>query len=160
MVPPAAVTVYLGMILILCRSAAAFVYGTVLVLLVCFAKPRMQLHVAVVLVVITLIYPILRTMDLVPTTFMLQTAELLSTERAQSLDYRLKNERKLLDHASERFWFGWGRFGRARVYDKDTGRDTSTWDGYSILTMGQFGVVGFLATFGLLALVVLRAASA
>src|SRR5207245_7096325 len=58
-----------------------------------------------------------------------------------------------------RIWFGWGRFGRSRLYD-DGGGDITLSDGYWIVTMGQFGLLGFLAKFGLLALSVFRARSA
>src|SRR5258708_11362367 len=56
--------------------------------------------------------------------------------------------------------FGWGRFGRNRIYDEDTGKDLSITDGTWIITMGQFGFFGFLAEFGLLSLAVVRATSA
>jgi hypothetical protein len=46
------------------------------------------------------------------------------------------------------------------VFDDDTGDDVSVTDGRWIITMGQFGFVGFLAEFGLLALPIIRAASA
>ena len=157
--PAAGVTAYLGTVLVFCKSLGALVYAAFLVPLVRWASPWIQLRVAMVFVVIALSYPILRTMDLVPTTFLLETAESVSPERALSLQTRFTNERQLLDRASERFWFGWGRFGRSRVYG-DTGADMSLTDGYWIITMGQFGFVGFLAIFGLLALTVFRAASA
>jgi len=157
--PLSGVIAYLGVVLILCKGLASIVYGAFLVPLVRWATPRIQLRVATVLVMIGLSYPILRTMDLVPTTFMLELAESVDVERAGSLETRFINERRLLDHASQRFWFGWGRFGRSRVYN-EYGYDISLTDGYWIITMGQFGFVGFLATFGLLALPVFRAASA
>jgi hypothetical protein len=45
------------------------------------------------------------------------------------------------------------------VYDENSGRDTSFTDGAWIITLGQFGLLGFLAQFGLLALPVFRALS-
>jgi hypothetical protein len=107
-----------------------------------------------------LLYPMLRTVDVVPTTSMVGTAAIISSERASSLQTRFEEEHELLDRASERLLFGWGRFGRSRVHDEETGRDLSTTDGRWIITLGQFGLVGFLAEFGLLALPVFRAASA
>ena len=58
--------------------------------------------------------------------------------------------------ASERFWFGWGRFGRNRVYE-ESGRDFSVTDGEWIIRLGIFGFFGFLAEFGLFGLCVFRA---
>src|SRR5262249_47623434 len=61
---------------------------------------------------------------------------------------------------SQRFFFGWGRWGRNRIVNAETGRDASITDGLWILIMGQFGFVGFLAQFGLWALAVVRAGAA
>ena len=84
----------------------------------------------------------------------------MSIKRADSLKTRFVQEQQLLDHASERLWFGWGRFGRNRLFKGWQGRDSSTTDGYWIITLGTFGLVGFAALFGLLALTVFRARAA
>jgi len=157
--PPGAITAYLGVVLVLCKSLGSFVYGAALVPLICLAKPRLQIRVAVVLVSIALLYPTMRVTDLFPTTFLVDMAASVSTDRAKSLKFRFDQEQQLLEHAWERFSFGWGRFGRSRVYDEDSGRDLSVTDGHWIITMGQFGFIGFLAEFGLLALSVFRAAT-
>jgi hypothetical protein len=158
--PSAGVTLYLSTILVLCKSLGALVYGAVLAPLVRFTKPRIQLRVALVLVGIALLYPILRAGDVFPTKTIVEIANLVSADRASSLEFRFDNEERLLERGSQRFLFGWGRWGRSRVYDPETGNDLSTTDGRWIITMGQFGFFGFLAEFGLLALSVFRAASA
>jgi hypothetical protein len=157
---PAGVTAFLGMILLLCKSGAALVYGVTLMPVVRWTTPRLQLRIALALVTIALLYPALRIADLVPTKYMVDLAESISAERASSLGFRFDQEQLLLTHASERFLFGWGRFGRSRVYDAESGRDISFTDGRWIITLGQFGLFGFIAEFGLLALPVFRAASA
>ena len=81
-----------------------------------------------------------------------------SSDRSGSLEFRFDNEEKLLQHASNRFWFGWGRYGRNRVFDEDTGQDTTVTDGRWIITLGCFGFLGFLAEFGLLVLPIFAAA--
>ena len=73
-------------------------------------------------------------------------------------EFRFDNEQQLLERASQRLLFGWGRWGRSRIYD-EYGKDISITDGRWAITIGQFGVFGFLAEFGLLALTVFRAAS-
>jgi hypothetical protein len=73
---------------------------------------------------------------------------------------RFEQEEKLLDKAWQRLWFGWGRFGRNRIYNEDTGGNESITDGAWIIVFGTFGLVGFSAVFGLLSLTVLRAAMA
>jgi hypothetical protein len=158
--PAAGVTAYLSGVLVLCKTLGALVYGAALVLLVRFTRPQLQLRIALVLVAIALLYPTLRAADLFPNQSMVELAHSVDADRAQSLQFRFANEDQLLDRAWRRFLFGWGRFGRSRVYDDDSGRDLSVTDGRWIITMGQFGFVGFLAEFGLLALAVARAASA
>jgi hypothetical protein len=156
---PVWVMAYLSMLLVLCKSLGALVYGAGLVLLIRFAKPKLQLRAALILVVIALLYPTLRAANMVPTEPMVGAAALIDADRASSLETRFYNEHQLLERASQRLLFGWGRWGRSRIYD-DYGKDISVTDGRWIITMGQFGLFGFLAEFGLLALPVFRAASA
>jgi hypothetical protein len=157
---PGGITAYLSFVLVLCKTASALVYGAVLVPLVRWASPRWQLSVASILVIIALAYPMLRVTDLFPTASLLETAAVVSTDRAASLKTRFDNEDQLLDRAWQRQWFGWGRFGRSRIYNGWQGADSSITDGTWIITFGEFGLVGFVAEFGLLALAVFRAAMA
>jgi hypothetical protein len=156
---PAGITAYLGVILVLCKSLGALIYGLALLPLVRWTTPRVQLRIAMIFVIIATAYPLLRAADLVPTKYMLDVATSISQERAESLQVRFDNEQQLLERASKRFLFGWGRWGRSRVYDEN-GKDVSITDGRWAITLGQFGIFGFLAEFGLLALPVFRAVSA
>lgn len=158
-----AITIYLSVVLLLCKSAATIVYGTVLVPAVSWLKPRLQMRIAIILVSIALLYPALRTLELFPTGALVDIASWISPERASSLQYRFDQEGLLLNRASERYLFGWGRYGRNRIYVADwrgIAGDTSVTDGAWIIVFGQFGVVGFIAQFGLLAISVFRAAKA
>jgi hypothetical protein len=148
--PPAGAAAYLGLVVLLCKSAGALVYAIFGGFFVRYVKPRAQLRLALLLACIGLSYPILRITDLFPDKFLVKAAESVDEERAQSLQVRFDQERQLLDHASERFFFGWGRYGRNRVYE-ESGKDSSITDGEWIETVGQFGIIGFLAEFGLLA---------
>lgn len=160
LLPPAGITAYLAAMLILCKSLGSLVYGTVLVPIVRFAKPELQVRLAAVFAAIAFSYPVLRAADLIPTEMMMNVAQLVSEDRAGSLGTRLVNEQQLLEHASQRPLFGWGRFGRHRIFDAEQGKDISLTDGYWIITIGQYGLFGFVAQFGLLALTIFRAASA
>jgi hypothetical protein len=157
---PSVVTVYLGVVLALCHSFGALVYAAVAAPLVRLTKPRLQLRIAVVLATIALTYPLLRMADLVPTHQLLDWAGSYDTDRKASLEFRFSQEGLLLERALQRFVFGWGGFGRGRVYDVESGRDTSVTDGMWIIMLGSWGVFGFLARFGLLILPVFRAAAA
>ena len=145
---------------LLCKSLGALVYAIFGFLLVFFGKPKTQFRVAIVLVTISMAYPLLRSFDLVPTKLIVELAASIDDERAESLAFRLDNEDMLLRRAFERPLFGWGRFGRNRVYDAYLGEDISVTDGRWVIVIGQFGLLGFLAEFGLLSICVLRAASA
>ena len=160
LVPANGATLYLSFILVLCKSLASLVYGAVLVPMVRFAKPQSQARLAMVLAVIVFSYPLLRSADLFPTETMLDVARMVDAERAASLKYRFDQDQSLLEHASRRIVFGWGQFGRYRMYDEESGKDVSVTDGRWIITLGAYGLFGFVAEFGLLALTVFRAASA
>lgn len=157
--PAGATPVYLAAIVALCKSGGALVYTVVGGVFVSWMRPKAQLRLAVVLASIGLLYPVLRITDTFPDKFLVETAASINQKRADSLKFRFDQERQLLAHASQRFAFGWGRYGRNRVYE-ESGKDSTITDGEWIQTLGQFGVVGFLAQFGLLALPVFRAASA
>jgi hypothetical protein len=158
--PPSGTTAYLSVILLLLRSFGSISYGAVIMPLVRWANPRLQLRVACVLVTLALGYPLLRVANLVPTDSIVKSVAVLSTSGADSLNTRFVNEEALLEHAWERPWFGWGRYGRERVYHGWNGADSTITDGYWIITIGAWGLVGFFALFGLLALCVFRAAMA
>ncbi|MGB8932622.1 MAG: hypothetical protein WCC48_15365 [Anaeromyxobacteraceae bacterium] len=72
--------------------------------------------------------------------------ELVSPERAASLQVRVDNEDVLVEKGMKRPWFGWGRWGGSRVYDEE-GKDTSITDGLWVVVLGVNGLVG-LANLG------------
>ena len=157
-VPSPSITVYLSALLVLCKTLNVLIYGVFIAPLIGFTKPRTQVRVAMLLVSLALLYPTLRATDLVPTKALLDMSGSVSPARRDSLQVRFSNEDLLLQRAAQRFWFGWGRFGRSLIYNKSGNVVTRT-DGRWIITMGQFGFIGFLAEFGLLSFPVLRAAS-
>jgi hypothetical protein len=157
------ITAYLSVVLILCKSGAALIYGLILTPLVRWTKPSFQLRAAVVFAALALLYPAMRAAEIVPTQTILEIARSVNEARAGSLELRFTQEEALLQRASERPLFGWGRFGRSRVFVVDwrnIGFDSSVTDGRWIITFGSFGLFGFLAEFGLLAIPVFRAAKA
>ena len=148
--PAAPVAVYLTTILVMCKSLATVVYGAFLLPIVAFARPRTQLRVAALLAALVFLYPVLRSADALPTEPMLEFAARVSEDRAASWKTRLDNEEQLLEKARERIWFGWGSWGRNRIYDPRSGDDRSVTDGFWIITLGAYGTLGFVAVFGLL----------
>jgi hypothetical protein len=158
--PNVGVAAYFAVLLALCKTLGSALYGFGLAPLIKWASVRVQIRVALILVCFSLGYPLLRTLDVIPTRWMVEVASSVSEERANSLRARFDNEKALLDRASERIWFGWGRWGRNRVFNADSGQDLSITDGRWIITLGVFGIWGFVAEFGLLAVSIFRAASA
>ncbi len=65
-------------------------------------------------------------------------------ERAQSLWTRIDNENMLIEKAIENKIFGWGGWGRSRVYDEE-GQDITITDGLWIIVFGKNGMVGLAA---------------
>jgi len=152
---------YLLIVLVLCKSKAALLYG--LFSIVCIKKLsyNKQLTLAVFLAMLTLLYPTMSIMKVVPHQQLANVAETyLGADRARSLVFRFDNERRLLEHAKKRFFFGWGGWGRNRVFDEETGKDLTVTDGRWAITFGTSGMIGFIAEFGLLAIAILKARSA
>jgi tetratricopeptide (TPR) repeat protein len=69
---------------------------------------------------------------------------LFGEERAQSLDFRMMNEDMLIERCMQRPMLGWGRSGGLQEVDRN-GRVKQVVDGYWIITLGYFGIVGLTA---------------
>lgn len=141
---------WLFVILYLSKTLGAFLIALVLLPVVLFLKPRMQLLVAIVIAGMVLLYPSLRQTNLLPISAVQELASSISAERAGSFNFRLDNEEILLERASIKPLFGWGGWGRSRVFDAFTGRDISVTDGTWVIIFGISGWIGYIATFGLL----------
>jgi len=70
-------------------------------------------------------------------------AEKFSAKRAQSLQFRFDNEKILIDKAKQGTFFGWGGYGRSRVFT-EKGKDISVTDGLWIITYGTTGIYGLV----------------
>jgi hypothetical protein len=138
--------------LVLSNSLGATVITVTFLPAVLFLGQRVQLFFAGFFAAIIIVYPMLRSVDVIPTDRLVSVTETLSPARAQSLQYRFDNEDMLLDRAREKPLFGWGGYGRSRLFDETTGEDLTTTDGAWIIVMGARGWIGYLGQFGLLAL--------
>ncbi len=70
-------------------------------------------------------------------------ATYINPTRASSLQFRLDNEDILKEKALQKRLFGWGGWGRSRVYDND-GRDISVTDASWIIIFGKNGFWGLI----------------
>ena len=80
----------------------------------------------------------------------------LDSDRAESLDFRLTNENLLVNKALDRPTFGWGGWGRNRVFDEKSGKDLTVTDGLWIIVLGDRGLVGLVALGAVLLLPIAR----
>lgn len=141
---------WLGLVLVLCKSFGALLLALVFVPVIWVLAPRRQMLFASAIGAIVITYPALRGADLIPVQSLIDAAASIDIERAQSLEVRIVNEDRLLARANERPLLGWGIWGRSRVYDSATGEDISVTDGAWVITVGAFGWLGYIAEFGLL----------
>jgi hypothetical protein len=157
--PAAAVTSYLAVLLLLCKTMGATVYAIVAAPLALFTTPRAWVRLACAILLLVCAYPLLRTYDVVPVHHIAAAAKTISIDRSASFQTRVKNEDMLLSKANEKPLFGWGTWGRNRVFTP-SGEDISVTDGEWIIQFGMFGWLGYLSLFGLLATAALRARTA
>jgi len=109
-----------------------------------------RLAIAAAIAVFVLSFPVLRERGLVTGDTAVGWAQTISMERANSLQFRLNNENILLEHANKKPLFGWGGWGRSRIYD-EFGRNIAATDGYWVIIFGTGGWFRYVSEFGLLA---------
>jgi hypothetical protein len=157
---PAVVSYYFLVVLVLCKSLASLLYGVFGLVMIKLNKPKTQIRLALILAALAMSYPTMSIMKVFPHHELIEVATSISPERAGSLNFRFENEEILLARGREKFFFGWGGWGRNRVYNEVTGKDESVTDGRWIITFGKFGIFGFIAEFGLLAIAIISASQA
>lgn len=150
-IPTKYFVLYLFAVLVLCKSLGSILFATAVFICIFFLSEKMISRAAFLIMVFVFAYPAIRVMDLVPVDRILEISmEEFGVERTKSLSVRFENEQELLERAREKFMFGWGTWGRNQLPDSIT-------DGRWIIAVGEFGVIGFVCFFGLLALPVWRA---
>jgi hypothetical protein len=158
--PAGAVAAYLAVLLVLCKSLASMVYAVIVGPVVLLTRPRTWWRISAVVLLVVAAYPVLRGYDIIPVHKMVELASHVSEDRASSFQTRVSNEDVLLAKGNEKRMFGWGTWGRNRVYDAGSGEDVSVTDGFWIIQFGMFGWAGYLSLFGLFAASVLNGRSA
>ncbi len=146
------ITVWLFGTLFLAKVLGAFLIAIVVLGALFLLPKRLQITFVFAVTVCILVYPVVRAANVLPFE---QLLSYVNSERAASLAFRLENEQLLLEKANERPAFGWGGWGRSRVYT-EWGRDISVPDGAWIIWLGLGGWLKYIATFGLLSWGILR----
>ncbi len=153
-----AILLYLIFMVAVCKSAGAIAFTVFAVPILLLLNRRFIILLAASIAIIVVVYPILRGAHMVPLQLILDIASSFNPERAASLNFRIMNEELLLDHAANKPLFGWGGFNRSFLHDPITGRTTVIADGAWIIVLGTYGWLGYIASFGLLALPLVRLA--
>jgi hypothetical protein len=157
--PPWVPAAYLVPILLLCKTLGAVIYAIALVPLAMFARPRFNVKIAAFILIFVCAYPALRTQQLIPIESMVGAANNISKDRADSFVVRITNEKLLMAKANQKPLFGWGGWGRNRIYDVWESKDITITDGGWIIFFGAFGWFGYLGLFGMFAVAAFRANS-
>jgi hypothetical protein len=138
---------YFSVVLVLCKSTGAILFGVITAPFVLWRSARGQVRLAMVLGTICFLYPVLKLTGAFPDRTVIDISKAATNEeRAESLEFRFMNEQKLMEHTRERFWFGWGGFGRAGVTNA-AGQDISTFDGFWIIQLASRGVFVLFLSF-------------
>jgi hypothetical protein len=129
---------------VLCRSMNALALS-VLGLGALLAARLLRVRLALLaLFLLPALYVTLRASRLWYPDSLVRIAERIDPERSKSLQGRLKQEEVLLDKAWRRPLFGWGSWGRNRMYD-DVGESVTATDSQWIIVFGQQGLVGLIS---------------
>lgn len=151
--PMVAVAVYLAVLLLLNKSLGPAIFAIMLGLPLLFMQQRRALTLALGIALLLVTYPAVRAANVLPLGAVADAISMVSAERAESFEFRLRNEDILLARAEQRPLFGWGSFGRNRVIvatNYGTASDSSVTDGTWVIAMGASGWAGYIALFGLL----------
>jgi hypothetical protein len=144
-----------GALVLLCKSLAVIFYSLAAVPLFLFRSSKAMSRAVLLLTMLVIAYPAVRAAKVMPAKQLVTFFHGISPARAGSLVFRLVNEEELLARAVQRPLFGWGTWGRNRIY-ASWGQDVSVTDGQWIIVLGMFGVVGLVGFFALMLVPVVR----
>ncbi len=131
--------------MVMMQSVAAICYYFIALALLFLSAKMKNSFLVVILLFLPLLYVYARTGGSWDgTNFSNWVAEKFSPTRAQSVQFRFDNETVLIDKAKQGTFFGWGGYGRSRVFDDD-GKDLTVTDGLWIIAYGVNGVYGLTA---------------
>jgi len=134
----------LTIVTFMCKNMGAFallIFG----LLALFSIPYLKRAVIVyLLIAVAPLYMVYRATGTWSAEMLVDIAASIHKQRGDSLQDRLRNDSMLAEKALQRPIFGWGGWGRARIYRED-GKDISITDGLWIIALGDTGIAGLAA---------------
>ncbi|MEM9761826.1 MAG: hypothetical protein AAF968_04850 [Pseudomonadota bacterium] len=132
-------------------SMAAIVLGFGFSLIAFFGLKRQILLVVALIAASVFTYPLLRTLEVVPTKQILAVAASVSEVRASSLETRFTSEDRYIERALHRPLFGWAQRTRDLPRDEDD-KPSAIPDGNWTIIITQRGFIAFVAIYGLFTL--------
>ena len=147
---PVVVVCYLFVVLIFCKTWSAAAYAVLGMFFILKLRPSTQIKWSFIIAALVILYPIAKVNEVIPEKEIISTISQYNPARAQSLEFRFQNENEMLTHVLEKPFFGWGSWGRNRIYSKWDGRDLSVTDGRWIAELGTNGWMGFLFYYAIL----------
>lgn len=148
--PKSILVLYMLILLLICKSVGAWILGVTAALCLLTIPSGSLITVSTIFSMLVMSYPLLTLSGLFPDQLLIDFGSLFGDERAKSLAFRFFHEERLLNHATEKLAFGWGGWGRNRLFD-------SISDGYWIIVIGKYGLLGFLSMTGLILAMIARA---
>lgn len=141
----------LTVVVVLCKSVAVWLYSAAVLPILFLLRPRVQVLLAAAIALVIIVYPFLRSVDLVPIKQIAEIAqEYGGYQTGASFLQRIETEDQVLGRTAERYLFGWGGYSRYYVYDPLTGAPVSVMDGYWLVQFGSGGLARFFLLFAFL----------
>lgn len=139
----------IGAALLLTQSMGAILL--LLLALICFyLEYRLRTGTLImVLAFIPVVWVTLRTTQLVDADDVAKISSVASPERAESLDYRLRNEDSVTSHIAARKIFGWSSWGRNQTVDIQYDSQVLVLDSLWIIILSAMGWYGLLSLLGM-----------
>lgn len=132
-------------IIVLIQSTGALLYLIISLIALYISKWLRTSAIVIVLIGMTLSYLYVATTGNFNGDEVVQfISTAINPERAQSLEFRLDNEKALVAKARQRMLFGWSGWGRSRVYN-EWGLDASVTDSWWVITFGVNGIFGLVS---------------
>ncbi|MFY8349609.1 hypothetical protein AAEU29_03595 [Pseudoalteromonas sp. SSM20] len=141
-ISPVYIALYLLFCLIIFKAVGAILFGFFILALVLIGRTKLTRLSTKIITFCVLFYPLLCILMIFPHEAIVNFFLAYDVDRAHSLNFRFFHETLLIQHAQDKLLFGWGSWGRNRLMGSVT-------DGRWIIEFGQFGLLGFIAIFGL-----------
>lgn len=150
-VPAGCWVAMLAVTTVLCRSTGALALLMIGLASLWFTRVSLTRLALIFLLAIAPTYLFTRVVGLWDGTEITDLVAKLDADRAQSFQFRLDNEDMLVAKAMQSPIFGWGGWGRSRIFD-EWGKDLSITDGLWVIELGTHGLIGLISLYTVLLL--------